>query len=137
MIGSNHVTRAQKRWRENSGKKRIEVYLPVDTLAMLDGLASERGLSRAGVIAQLISDQRQAAPTEARSKGYSWRKATSSDDFDWLVIVDGEPIAGVKRDDVNGWRGKYLQGSMAYKWAKGKTRDKVAFDLLDAPYIYR
>lgn len=24
-----------------------------------------------------------------------------------------------------------------YKWAKGKTRDSVAFDLFDAPYIYR
>ena len=126
----------QKRWRQNNGKKRIELYLPVDTLAKLDALASERALSRADAITQLVSDQGYKAPAEAESKGYSWRKAKGGDGFDWFVVVDGEPIAGVRRDDVNGWRGKYLRSSMTFRWAKGKTRDKVAFDLLDAPYIY-
>ena len=94
-------------------------------------------MSRAGVITQLVSDQGHAAPTEAQSKGYSWRKAKGKDGFEWFVIVDGEPIAGVKKDDVNGWRGKYLNGSWVSRWAKGKTREKVAFDLLVAPYIYQ
>ncbi|MDA3919936.1 MAG: ribbon-helix-helix domain-containing protein [Salinisphaera sp.] len=128
----------QKRWRDNSDRRRVEVYLPVDTLTALDKLASERGQSRAGVIAHLLTDMPAQSATEPQSAGYSLRKAKSHDDFDWLVIVDGEPVAGIQRyEPINGWRGKYLDASMAYKWAKGKTRDAVAFDLIDAPYIYR
>lgn len=105
-------------------------------MATLDALASEQGQSRAA-IARLVNDQRQMARTEPESKGYGWRKAKRSDTFDWFVVVDGEPVAGVKKDNVNGWRGKHLNGSWVSHWAKRKTRDKVARELFDAPDIYR
>lgn len=52
----------QKRWRENSDKQRVEVYLPAKMPTSLDVLASEHGASRAGVIAQLFNNQRQTTP---------------------------------------------------------------------------
>ena len=44
----------QQRWRNATNLKRLEVYLPPETVARLDSLTRETGLSRAKVIAELL-----------------------------------------------------------------------------------
>lgn len=57
----------QKRWRERSGKKPVQVYLHAETLAQLDALAAEREQSRAEIIADLIGEAAPAAaPAESQ-----------------------------------------------------------------------
>ena len=44
----------QQRWRNATNLKRLEVYLPPETVARLDELVEESGTSRAKVIAELV-----------------------------------------------------------------------------------
>ena len=46
----------QQRWRNATSLRRIDVYLPQETLAQLDALAADTNQSRAKVIAALIQD---------------------------------------------------------------------------------
>ena len=125
----------QKRWRARSSRKRIEITLPVDTVSALDWLASERRQSRAAVIAALIDEQ----PKTAERTGYHFRRPQTDTErrYEWILILDGEPLAGLKRDDFQGWLGSYLKPSMLSRPCKRKTRDAVAQELIDAPDLYR
>ena len=125
----------QKRWRDHSGRKRIEVNLPADTAAALDKLASERGQSRAAVIAALIDAQ----PNPAERSGYQFRRPQTDAEkrYEWILVADGEPLAGLKRQDVGGWQGSYLKPTMMSRPCKRETRDAVAKELIEAPDIYR
>lgn len=58
----------QRRWRQNSGKKPVQVYLHEDTLAQLDALASERGQSRAQVLTDLIGTVATASEPDAAAR---------------------------------------------------------------------
>lgn len=73
----------QQRWRQKSGRKRIEAYLPADTAERLDALASDRGQSRAAVLADLID----AAGSE--SDAQAAQSTPDASTVDWV----GEPIA--------------------------------------------
>lgn len=107
-------TQDQQRWRSNTCRKRIEVYLPPDVVNRLDALATERGQKRPAVIAALIDSAAPAAeaapepaadtvaetnappPSEIQAieasthsdpKGYKTRRPRSADEkrYDWIV----------------------------------------------------
>lgn len=75
----------QRRWRTNTDRQRIEVYLPVDKLTALDELARARGVSRATVIDDLIAEampatapvSTQAASTDAPADDAPWATDTA------------------------------------------------------------
>ena len=46
----------QQRWRNATSLRRIDVYLPQETLAQLDALAADTNQSRAKMIAALVQD---------------------------------------------------------------------------------
>lgn len=132
----------QARWRAATGLKRVEVCLDSATVQALDDIAKARGMSRAGAIAALVAEQPASAREDPQPGTISWRKAKPADRsgvfaYEWIAAVDGEPMFGLKRDDVHGWRGKYINESMSYRWAKDKTRDAVVAALLELPEAYR
>ena len=171
----------QKRWRDNSGKKRVEVYLPEDTAAILDRLVSERGQSRAAIIAALIdaqpedgslppglaetacvpapqtdgeaSENHGTSPSKSRcnrslgdersttstSSGHRFRRPQTAAEkrYEWILIHDGEPLAGLKRRELGGWQGSYLKPSMLSRPCQRQTRAAVAKGLIEMPEIYR
>ena len=46
----------QQRWRNATSLRRIDMYLPQETVAQLDALAAETNQSRAKVVAALVQD---------------------------------------------------------------------------------
>jgi hypothetical protein len=59
-------TRANKAWRERTGKKLVQAYLHTDVIARLDKLVEERGAKgRAAVLAELIEQAVQPAPPQS------------------------------------------------------------------------
>lgn len=56
--------RDQKRWRDNTTRRRIEVYLPPDTVAALDAMPG----SRAQAIAALVETASNAEPSTTGSR---------------------------------------------------------------------
>jgi hypothetical protein len=59
-------TRANKAWRERTGKKLVQAYLHADTNAQLDELVAERGATgRAAVLAELIGQAVEPTPRSA------------------------------------------------------------------------
>lgn len=56
----------QRRWRAQTDRKRVEVYLPVDTLDALDAQAAARGVTRATVLGDLIADATPAPEASDR-----------------------------------------------------------------------
>jgi hypothetical protein len=161
-------TQDQQRWRSNTCRKRIEVYLPPDVVDRLDALATERGQKRPAVIAALIDSAAPAAeaapepaadtaaetnappPSEIQAieasthsdpKGYKTRRPRSADEkrYDWIVVTnDGQRIA-LGPDPARFWRwcGRYLDGSIFSREAKGNTLDEIAQRLIDSPELYR
>lgn len=128
----------QKRWRDKSGRKRIEVSLPVDSVSALDVLAAESGQSRSAVIVSLIEAQ-HATNRTATHLAYQFRRPQPGPEqrYDWILVVDGDPLAGLKRDEFHGWRGSYLKPSMFSRTCKRKTRGEVAQELIREPDLYR
>jgi hypothetical protein len=66
MATSEARTRANKTWRERTGKKLVQAYLHADTVEQLDKLVKERGATgRAAVLTDLIGQA--VEPTPPRS----------------------------------------------------------------------
>lgn len=82
------MTRAerQQRWRQKSGRKRIEAHLPADTAERLEALAQHRRVSRAAVLGQLIE---AAATAELPASALA-----SSGDTDTVDMFAEAPEAG-------------------------------------------
>lgn len=128
----------QKRWRDKSDRKRIEVYLPVDSVTALDALTAESGQSRSAAIMSLIAAQRETNQA-ATQPAYQLRRPRAGPEqrYEWILVVDGEPLAGLKRDSFRGWRGSYLKPSMFSRPCQRTTRDEVALELILKPDLCR
>lgn len=153
----------QKRWRENTRHKRIEVYMSPENVERLDTLAVQRGQSRATVLASLIHDATPAALATAEpappavsepvssgeptpdvtqavepstSEKHGFRRPRSADEkkYDWIITTGGQRIA-LGPDPARFWRwsGRNLDGSMFTREAKGNTREEVIRKLLNLP----
>lgn len=126
----------QKRWRDNSGKQRVEVYLPTHIVARLDTMEG----SRAEAIAALV----QAAKSSTSSQpAYRFRKPKQGESSaDWLIVVDGEPWAEIERYQPGYpkrtcWRARTIKRSLTWKWCEGTSRGDVAARLFDKPDIWQ
>lgn len=154
----------QKRWRANTTRKRIEVYLPADVVEQLDAWAKSGSQSRAAVISGLIrgvvpepaSAAAQApepvetretpasqapAPEDGAEIGYKLRRPRSADEqrYDWIAVTDQDERIALGPDPVrfHKWSGHYISGSLFGRDAKGASREAVVRDLIDRDYLYR
>lgn len=125
--------RDQKRWRANTRRKRIEVYLSPETADRLDALACERGQKRPAVIAALIDDAAPSASpppeptahtlaetasppppdpqaTQASASqgtwGYKIRRPSSADEkrYNWIAVTDEGRRIALGPDPARFWR---------------------------------
>ena len=86
-----------------------------------------------------------SVPTRAIDiKPYQLRKG--GDGWDWYIIVNGRPAAGVQRHGADGpqrrrpietgqWRARALEGSVMRPWFYGRTPEEAAVKLLSVKFL--
>lgn len=124
----------QKRWRARTDRKRIELYLPADTLAALDAMPG----TRAQAIQALLEARGRSEPdSTAISRPYRLRRPNAGErGADWIMLLDGQPWAEIERT-ASGWRARTLKRSLTWRWCTGKRRDDVARRLFEKPDIWQ
>lgn len=115
----------------------------------------QQGLDRSQWVLHVTPTERQAlqaylyqlrtrvtgsVPTRAiEIKPYHLRKG--SDGWEWYVVVNGRPVAGLQRNDQGGpqkrrhieicqWRTRALEGSVMRPWFYGRTPEESAVKFL-------
>lgn len=120
MAKANAKAKYQAKWRETSGKRKVEAYLHAETVARLDEIAADRGQSRAAVIAELIDaagaeSGAQAAQAARDANTADWvaeagSEATAATEAAQAPPVAPEPEAGTSKSDVPTHKLRKAQG---------------------------
>lgn len=151
---ANAATQARWRARARMGKKRIEIYLPVDIASQLDALSRAHNQSRAQYIASLIADAAASAAAEPPASpekppaaqqplpqkqerlaigSYRFRRPRAGEAaeqrHDWIAEYQGGLRVGLRRrpaHEYHRWRGLIIDNdSMLPRDALGQTRQEV------------
>ncbi|WP_109993244.1 hypothetical protein [Salinisphaera sp. LB1] len=85
-----------------------------------------------GPIAALTDAQPKAA---GLGTGYRFRRPQTANEWRYarILVLEGGPLAGLRRDDSQGWVGSYLKPPMLSRKRKRKTGGAVEQEFFEAP----
>ncbi len=110
MATTEARTRANRAWRERTGKKLVQAYLHADAVEQLDRLVKERGATgRAAVLTDLIGQAVEPASRSAPAPQIVERQA-DTDQCECATRSGGrcrKATTVIIKAVVNGWLGEY------------------------------